>query len=59
MTGWRGRKGVHTGVDQRDGVIDGFLGVCLERGCHVWERRLPFERRAEIAVRAHGAEVRA
>ena len=45
-----------TSIDQRHSVIDRLLGVGFEDLRHVWERRLPFESVAEIAMRTHSAK---
>lgn len=50
------RRGSSRRVDEGDGIVDGFLGVHLEGGLHIGERRLPLQRVAEIAVGAHGTE---
>ena len=44
-----------TSIDQSHGVIGRFFRVGLEDFRHVWERRFPLERVAEIAMRTHGA----
>ena len=51
------RGGSSGGVDQGDGVVDGFFRVQPEGLGHVREGRLPLQRRAEIAVRAHRTQV--
>ncbi len=48
-----------TGVEEGDGVVDGFFGMCFEDIFHVWEGRIPFQCVAEISVCAHYAEVAA
>ena len=44
-----------TSIDQRHSVVDRFLRVGLEDLSHVWERRLPFQSVAKIAMRTHSA----
>ena len=45
-----------TSIDQRHSVIDRLLGVGVEDLRDFWERRLPFENVAEIAMRTHSAK---
>ena len=51
-----GGVGRLTSIDQCDGVVDCFLRVRLEYLIHIREWRLPFQRVAQIAMRAHCAE---
>ena len=46
-----------TSVDQGYCIIDILLRVGLERGCHIWKRRLPFQCISQITMSTHRAKI--